>query len=280
MNTIASLIILCTIGVAALVVVSLINRSQTKAKRARQKVKMMKFRVDALEELALILDSTVDTRGIARHIHNEALDLLAVMRKLDPSASYLNATIASAQKTASELADDHGQRQISRLQTSDAQIARTQQALTEAARILRQKHSRGQIADAELDAYLRELSWLHLQVEVISMVGQGMLAMNKQDVMGAFSFYRRAQNCLIQSEQKDPRRQQMIRELNEMLGKKRQHLSLNLMPEASFILQQSSKSNVATPTINIMDTDEPLLGSADIDVDLSSDSQSDNTASL
>lgn len=280
MNTIASLITLCAIGATALIVVSLINRAQTKAKRARQKVKMLKFRVDALEELALILDSTVDTRSIARHIHDEALDLLVVMRKLDPSANYLDATIASAQKLGNELADDHGHRQISRVQGSDAQIARTQQALTEAARILRQKNSRGQIANGELETYLKELSWLHLQVEVISLVGQGMLAMNKQDVIGAFSFYRRAQNCLIQSDQKDPRRQQMIRELNEMLGKKRRHLSLNLMPEASFILEKAVASNIVTPTINVVDEEEPTVGSEPISVDVSDESQSDSTASF
>lgn len=253
--------------------VSVINRQQTKAKRARQKVKMLKFRVDALEELALILDSTVDSRSIARCVYNEALHLLDTMQQLDPTASFLEAVIASAQKLASDLADNDGHREISRVKPSDAQIARTQQALSEGARILRQQCNRGEISVTELEAYTQELNWLKLHVEIVSLVAQGMWAMNKNDVIGAFTFYRRAQNCLIQSDQHDPRRQQMIRELNEMLGKRRFHLSFDLMPEAKAILEMGKVSQIQTPDIDLLSTDNPgdlsQIGSID-PIDLNS----------
>lgn len=241
MSALASLIILCTLGVGSLVAVSLVNRRQTNARRARQRVKMLKFRVDALEELAILLDRIVDNRLIVHHVYDEALALLDTMQKLDPAATYLKATVAHARRRAAEFADhSSGQRTVNRAMESDARIARAKQALNEAGRILRQRQTRGQISSADLDLCLNELAWNNLFVEVVSLIGRGLAAMKREDTLGAFAFYKRAQNLLLQSARRDEKRARLIKELNEMQGKVRLLPSADLIPEAAQIFHSSS----------------------------------------
>ena len=244
MTTLASLIILSVLGLGSLIAVSLVNRRQVKVKRARQRVKMLKFRVDALEELALLLDHIVDSRLIVHHVYDEALTLLDTMQRLDPSASYLKATVAHAQRLANEFADQFGQRTINRAMESDAKIARAKQALSEAGRILRQRHSRGQLSAIDLEVFLNDLTGNTSNVEVMSLIGRGLVAMKRDDTLGAFAFYKKAQHALLHSDRRDEKRAQLIKELNEMLGKNRLIPSLNLMPEAEYIMKSATPANV------------------------------------
>ena len=255
MITLASLIILCTLGLGALLAVSLVNSRQTRVKRARQRVKMLKFRVDALEELAILLDRIVDNRPIVHHVYDEALGLLDTMQKLDPSATYLKAMAAHAQRLSAEFADQYGNRAINRAMESDAKIARAKQALNEAARILRQRQTRGQLGSTELDIYLGDLSWNVLFVEVVSLIGRGLVAMKREDTLGAFAFYKRAQNHLLQSDRRDDKRARLIKELNEMLGKTRLLPSPDLMPEAASIYQNSSEGSGLVSAANASSED-------------------------
>ena len=258
MITLASLIVLAVLGIGSLIAVSLVNRRQTRAKRARQRIKMLKFRVDALEELAIMLDRIVDSRLIVHHVYDEALNLLDTMQKLDPSATYLKAVVAHAQRRADEFADPAGARTINRAMESDAKIARTKQALNEAGRILRQRQTRGQLSQTDLDIFLADLNWNILNVEIMSIIGRGLVAMKREDTMGAFAFYKKAQNILLQSERRDERRARLIKELNEMLGKNRLTPSTDLMPEANYILQTGMGGTAATAPIedNSADTDQ------------------------
>ncbi len=252
------LIILSALGVGALIAVSLVNRRQAMARRTRQKMKMLKYRVDGIEELTVTLDQVVETREIVRRVYRDAINILNYMSDLDPQAGFLQASVQHAQKLAEDLNDDYG-RQLSRMKETDAQIARTQQALTEAARILRQQSAKGEINPADLSLYLIELNWVHLMVEVCSLVGRGLRAMGKDDTLGAFAFYKRAQTCLLQSEHKDPRRQQLIKELNEMQGKTRVIPSHNLMPEAAAFANARNKAE-------------------DLDIDLNDQSKDSDTS--
>ncbi|GAB1257004.1 hypothetical protein NBRC116494_15060 [Aurantivibrio plasticivorans] len=258
MITAASLILLSAIGIAALFLVSLVNRRQAKARQARQRVKMLKFRFDSLDELASVIDSLVDNRAISRRIYDEALKMLDAMQRLDPTASHIQASVAHAQRRAVELADNASSRVINRLRESDGQIAKAQQSLAEAGRILKQQFNRGDIAETEYDNYIAELRWLHLFVEVISLTGRGMISMQRDDVMGAFSFYKRAQACLLQSENRDERRTRLIKELNEMIGKKRSSLSPDLMPEAKHLLHKLDELNTNVPHSTPEQTQSPV----------------------
>jgi len=148
MTIAASLIILCALGIGSLVAVSLVNSRQARAQRARRRIKMLTFQVDALEEPAILLDRIVDNRLIVHHMYDEALTLLDAMQKLDPNTAYLQATVFTgdsvcrrqclqagvvhAQRRASEFADQDSTRAINRARESDTKIARTKQALNEA----------------------------------------------------------------------------------------------------------------------------------------------------
>ena len=255
MTILASLIVLGVLGIGSLVAVSLVNHRQNQAKRVRQRVKMLKFRVDALEDLAILLDRIVDSRLIVHHVYDEALGLLDTMQKLDPKATYLQASIAHANRRATEFADLNGPRTISRAMDSDAKIARAKQALGEATRILRQRQTRGQLSSDDLETLLTDLGWNNLHVEVGSLIGRGLVAMKRDDTMGAFSFYKKAQNILLQSDRRDEKRSRLIKELNEMLGKSRLTPSPDLMPEAAQIFaaaEEAEDSSGATEDADIL----------------------------
>lgn len=234
MSSSASLIILCAIAIASLVMVSVINQRELKAKHIRQKLKQLKFKVEDLEELVINLDQLVETRTIPKVLNDEIVDIVGAMLEQDKSAHYLEATLTNARNRAEELEENGGHRDICRLKDSDAQIARAQHCLSEAGRLLRAQHASGRITLAEMETFISELSWSHLMVDVVSHIGQGHKATNRGEILTAHAFYKKAQHSLIQSPHPDPRRHRMIKELGEILQSKRRALNLDLMPESFY----------------------------------------------
>ena len=200
----------------------------------RQKVKKLKRRIEELEDLLLLLDQLVESPAIAKLINDEVVQLLQAMSDLDSNDDHIKFSLANAVKRGNELCKNSLNRQLNRLQESDAQIARAQHCLNETGRILRLQQARAHITADELETFIRELSWAYLQINVITHVGQGHKALNKKDFGAAMQHYRKAQHALIQSNHADPRLQRMIREVSELLSQKRTSLSLDLMPEAQY----------------------------------------------
>jgi SNF2 family DNA or RNA helicase len=230
----ALLIIFCSLIVASLLTVSLANQLQTRNKVRRLKFMKLKRRVEELEDLVTVLDSLVESRAIPKLINDEAIEILRVMVSLDENASFLENSLNGAQKRSEELCQESASRQIFRLQESDVQLARTHLMLTDAAQILRQQQSRGHITVEELDAFINELAWTKLQVDVITYIAQGHKILSKGDVLNSHAFYRKAQQMLIHSKHPDARRHRMIKEVSELLTQKRQALSKDLMPETRY----------------------------------------------
>lgn len=234
MSSVAILIIFCAIAFCSIVAVSVVNQRQRRARIMGQKLRQMKRRVDDLQELVTAVDQLVESRAIAKLINDEVIYTLRAMQHLDPGASYLDAARKAAEQRADALSNEAQQRQLYRLQDSDAQIARSQRQLNEAGRLLRRQHAEGYLSIEELEAFMTELSWSHLQVEVISVVVQGHKALNKGDVVTAHAYYRKARQSLIRSQHSDPRRQRMIREISELLNRRRRFISPDLMPESQY----------------------------------------------
>ncbi|NIB41291.1 hypothetical protein HBA55_16940 [Pseudomaricurvus alkylphenolicus] len=240
MSAFASLVIFCALAVLSLVTVSVINEREKRQKALMQKIKRLKHRARELEELVVEVDLLVESRAIARLINEEILELILAMKAADESATYLDASYQAAIARSENLADEGQVVTIDRLKGSDAQIARSQRSLEEAAGVIRKQQRSGKISLEEMNIFLSELSWAHLMVDVISHVAQGHRAINRNDVLSGHAFYKKAQQLLMQSAHSDKRRHRMIKELAEILSNRRRALSEDLMPETRINPEESA----------------------------------------
>jgi hypothetical protein len=252
------LIVFCTLAAASLVVVSVINEREERQRNIRQKHRQLRFRVTELEELVLQVDQLMESHSAAKYLNEEVLETLAFLRADNPDASHLNALYETAlarhdffneapayksRNNSQTPADELDIKPtLDRLQRSDARIAQAKSMLKEALVILCRQQRRGKIPADEMSQLQLDLSWAALMVEVISFVGQGHRCMHRRELLAAHGFYKKAQHTLLQSGHPDPRRQQFIRELTELLHGKRRSISRYLMPENHLNLDTTAES--------------------------------------
>lgn len=228
-----ALVFLSLIVIGSLLLVSYINHIQHKRTEKRRKVRTLKMRVSELEELAITISTLIETPMIAKLINDEAINLLEDIRETDPKLTYITGSLQTAELRSDKLMDPESDEiQINRVMLNDAQIASAQKTLSAAAGVLRNLFNRGGISRQELESFLQELSWQKLQVETLSLVGLGHKCMQRQDVLRAYNFYKKAQQHLIGHQHADPRRHEQIRQLGEMMSNQRTSLTLDLMPES------------------------------------------------
>lgn len=234
MGSAAGIIVLLSLMVCSLMVVSIVNRIQTRNKLVRQNIQRMRFRIDDLEEICAGIEPLLESVLIPKLLNEEILDLIQSIKKLDATATHLDTKLEQAQALAQTLGAGQRTQPYFRVMPSDTAIAKHQHFLTEAARVVRRHHTLGRLQIDEMETYVRELSWAHLMVEVVSHVAQGHQAVNRDDPIVAYGFYRRAQNLLMNAHTSDDRRHRIIRELTEILNGTRLALSSDLMPETNF----------------------------------------------
>lgn len=254
-----NLVVLClALMLFSLITVSLINRLQSRNRLMRQRAQTLRRRITELEELCAAIEPLLESVLIPSLVNAEVIDLIHTVKRLDSSATHLDVHLEQAQMLARDLNNDRRTQPLYRLMPSDAAIAKNKYYLTEAARLVRKRHAQGQLQTAEFDAFLRELIWAHLMVDVISFIGHGHKAIARGEPLVAYSFYRKAQNVLVGASVDDDRRHRFIREIGEILASKRPALSLDLMPESDFnpaqmALQASAKAQAAASAAAALD---------------------------
>lgn len=234
MNSGTGILVFSVLIIFSLVVVSFANRIQNRSRLIRQKTFQIKRRTDSLEELCSAIEPLLETVLIPRLINDEVLDLIRSLEQLDPSIPSIEVKRANATQVAETLASGQRTQPLYRAQPSDAAIARSKHHLIEAARVARRHQAIGRLESAELDSHIRELSWAHLMVDVISLITQGHKAVNRNDPTMAYGFYRKAQTTLMGAATADARRHRFIKEISEILAGTRLAISVDLMPEAEF----------------------------------------------
>lgn len=234
MNSVTGVIIFLALIIFSLVVVSFANRIQTRNRLVRQRVQRMRLRIEELEEICAGIEPLLESVFIPKLINEEILDLIRSVKQLDPSASFVDVKLEHATALAAKLDAEQRSQPFHRVMTSDAAIAKHKHYLAEAARVVRRHQAIGRLQSDEMEFYIKELSWAYLMVDVVSHVTQGHKAVNRDDPIVAYGYYRRAQNLLMGAQSADERRHRLIRELGEVLNGKRLALSTDLMPETEF----------------------------------------------
>ena len=256
MSAFASLILFIIIAVASMALVAYTNYRVEQEKKVRHKLQQYKTRVEELEDVVLALDQLCNSRTIPKIVNDEVVDIYEKMMELDSEAGHLKAGHSNAKSRSEELSNDSGERHISRLCNSDAQIARLQAYLNEACSLLKKKHNRGKIETPDLQRFVLELEWLYLQVYVISNIAQGHKAYSKQDILTANAFYKKAQTELMRSGHPDERRHKMIKQLADILFGHRKSIDKELMPEDEF--NPDNDNDNTSPSAEV-ETDEILV---------------------
>ncbi len=233
MTVVAVLVVCFCLMIASLLVVSLVNRQQTRRRLITHKIWQMRRKVTELEEIAAVIEPLVESPLIPKAITDEVIDLIKRITAIDPSVTHLQGNLRTAEALVASYQHQNIPHVLMRIQPSDAAIARAQSYLQEAGRVVRQQQMAGHISTTEMDAFIRELSWSHLMVEVLSHIAMGHKALTRSDVLTAYGFYRNAQNKLLTSLLADDRRNRMVREITEILQNKRKSISADLMPETS-----------------------------------------------
>ncbi|MGH1484947.1 MAG: hypothetical protein ACRBCI_01930 [Cellvibrionaceae bacterium] len=234
MSAFASLIAFVIIAIGSMCVVAFANYKVEQAKKVRHRLHKYKARVEELEDVVLALDQLCENRAIPKMINDEVIEIYSAMIDLDDSAAYLKAGHSNALMRSDELSDETAARHISRLCNSDAQIARIQAYLNEACNIVKKQHNQGKMSTTQMQDSILDLEWLYLQVYVISNIVQGHKAYNKQDILTANAFYKKAQTELMRSGHPDERRHKMMKQLADILFGRRKSLDTELMPEDEF----------------------------------------------
>jgi len=233
MTALSVLIFSICLVIGSLVVIGLANRKEANARFLRKKLNQLKQWVESLEDVVLELDEIYQQREVVKIINEEIIERYEAMIELDPMASYLTAGLNNAKGRREEFSSGD-KRRVSRMCDSDVQIARRQACVSEAGRILRRRHSTGMLSAVELKEYLLDLSWLHLQLDVISSVIQGHKALHRADNLTATAFYKKAQIALVKSSHPSELRQRFLREIGAILHGSRVAISEDLMPETEF----------------------------------------------
>ena len=188
------------------------------------------------------MDTLVDSPDIARHVNDEVIDMITLMMQMDTNSQPLQITMHNAQLLAEEFRNTERSRDIYRLRESDSAIARTLYQLNDAGRVLRRRQAAGKMEVAQLEASIRDLSWTHMMVGVISNIAQGHKALNRGDVIRAYAFYKKGQQVAVQTSNSDERRHTLIKEISELMNNQRKSLSLSLMPESQYNPSRDSDS--------------------------------------
>ncbi len=247
MTASTSLILFAALAIISLLAVSWVDGREKRRKALSKKLKGLRQHISSTEELILEVDQMVESRAIAKLINDEIIEMILAMKNVNPEAGYLEASHQTAISRAEALNDESIAVPLDRLKDSDAQIARSKKTLEEAAGILRRQQVSGKLSFEEMNAFLSELSWGHLMVEVITLVGQGHKAQRRQDVLSSHAFYKKAQQLLMHSAHPDKRRHRFIKELSEMLANKRLTISEDIMPETHLNPETARQGSAPAP---------------------------------
>ncbi len=229
----SALVVLILIAVLALITVSIANHRETRRRLIKVKLKNMKVQLDELEELLTEIDIMLESRAIARRINQHIIRHIEGMLQLDPQTHYLEAALENAEKRAVILADEGQNKAINRVRNSDSRIAKAKRALEEAGKILQAQLARSEIGQAELEAFSQELSWTYLMIDVLSLIAEGHKAV-KTNPTRSYAYYQSAKNILARSKSPDPRRNELLRQVTDLMTRKRSAISEDLMPETDY----------------------------------------------
>lgn len=225
------LIILIFTTFLSLILVSIANVREKRRRTQRQKLNSLKGQVIRLEQLATTLDGLLENPSLIRYFNVLILENIDKMKSISAIPINFEAIYQATLARAEALEEQEWSSHLDRLKESDSQIAKSLKNIEEAAILIKRQSAAKKINGAQMNLFLKQLSWAHLMVGVISFVGQGHKAVHKKNILSAHAFYKKAQQLLLNSSNPDQRRHAFIKQLSELIAGNRRAISNDLMPE-------------------------------------------------
>lgn len=224
-------VIFVSIVLISLACVSSANNRQIRARLIAQRLEQLKRKTVDLEEISVALESLLGNTTATAEMIKEEIELFERMVQLSPKSQLLQLSLTNAKERLQLLADNTSHRTINRQFKSDAAIARAQYCLSEAGRIIQRRSAAGLIESTNQKHIIGEMIWARMMISITSFVGQGHKALSNGSNSKANAYYKKAMDVAHKTPINDERRLEIIRELGDMIQKKRTTLSSHLMPE-------------------------------------------------
>ncbi len=231
MNSSSLIILFVALAVLSLVVVSFVNHQQTRRRVIASRIHNHRRRILELEEIASAVEPLLENLSTIRYLYCEIQDICAVIQRLDSNINYIEPIMQNAKEMAENFRNSSRNLPLNRALSSDAAIARHKRFLEDLGHVVRKQSGQGRCSTEEAERHVLDITWAILMVDVISHIGQGHIAMDQGQIIKAQNYYKRAQQFLSSSNSHDPRRDEMIREISDLLANNRRSLSVSLMPE-------------------------------------------------
>ena len=249
MDELEAIVLSLCLAAFSLLLVSVINRQQTRRKLIVQRVSLLKRKIAELEEMTAELEPLLESTAIPRLMNEEIIDIIRAVQTLSPDNHFTDANLACAMERRENFADPSKKAPLYRIQNSDAAVVRCHYVINEAARIVRLRQAKGDMEVVEMEHYLSDLVWASLMVSVMTFIGQGHKAINRGDALRAYAFYRKAQQMAISNNHPHEHRHKIIMQIGEIMSNKRKSLTTDLMPESDL--------NPTRETIDLVQTENP-----------------------
>ena len=218
MSPLTALISLVVLLIAAVAGSTYAHYRQRAYVQRQQQVQYLRRHAEHYNEVASALAAMTTKREIAQLFNKFTVAYYEQILQIDPEAQFIVAALESAKAFGQQGGEQRAEGEGTTF-NSEAEIARAQSYLNQAERLLRSMRDKGDIPSAVFDSYHQELRWLYLRCEVDSLINQGHLATQRKDRIKSLAFYQKAQNILKKSALADPRRQQLIKDIAQMLAK-------------------------------------------------------------
>lgn len=234
-------IVLILITIAALVGVNIVNLRQ---KHLKQLVKQQQKYYHSLEEAEDALNvclKTLEGVEIANQLNLEIESILKQLLELERfNPEPIKARLELAQSRQKQLQSGLLTPKLARQCSSDTEIATLQASLSQAARIINQRHAHNQLSDDQSRQLRQQIDWGKLQISVLSIIAAGYSARDIGQISTALSYFQKAQDLLQGSNNPDPRRLEAVRQLGAVMRHERETIDVDLFPESADYLNNEA----------------------------------------
>lgn len=193
------------------------NHRQQKRLRKRQLIQRLRKSADHFAHIAATIAQFSTNKALPAELIGMAISNYQRILHLDINSEQTQHSLQSAQKFAQQL----GSGSINAFQQDEANttinIPNIKQQLNDTCQIFKKMLASGSLSNEIFKEYHQELIWLYLVIEVEVLVRQGDEAKERKDPLRSMSCYQNARNLLKKSTVSDPRKQEKIEGIENLL---------------------------------------------------------------
>jgi len=220
--------------VTSLLTLVLVNKKERRIEARQAWLRNLVRRCEELETIAQDTESLLHNQEILSTISTAIVNIYQQVYEEDNQAKHLEMRLNRAQHNLKQYQQGQIQRKLCRIRESDVGISKAIELLDQVQEILADANHNNRIDQAATDRMMTEIEYTRMSVEILSTVAQGHRYYSDDDFINANAHYYHAQKLAGQAKLNDPRRQQLVDEIGQLLSRERASLSAELMPEVEY----------------------------------------------